>query len=56
MKTPTLIPGCPQALEGSPYAWLLELLAAFDAGDLEAYDAACAKHAPLLNSQARCLI
>jgi 26S proteasome regulatory subunit N9 len=39
------------ALRGSGYEWLAELLAAFNAGDLSAYDALCAKHAAVLNAQ-----
>lgn len=38
-------------LEGSPYAWLGELLAAFNAGDLHAYDRLCEAHAAALNAQ-----
>jgi 26S proteasome regulatory subunit N9 len=39
------------SLRGSGYEWLAELLAAFNAGDLAAYDALCAKHAAVLNAQ-----
>ena len=39
------------ALQGSGYEWLAELLHAFNAGDLAAYDALCAKHAAVLNAQ-----
>ena len=39
------------ALGGSGYEWLAELLGAFNAGDLAAYDALCVKHAALLNAQ-----
>lgn len=38
-------------LDGSSYAWLGEVLAAFNAGDLHRYDALCARHAAALNSQ-----
>jgi len=38
-------------LEGSPYAWLGEVLAAFNAGDLHAYDRLCETHAVSLNAQ-----
>jgi 26S proteasome regulatory subunit N9 len=39
------------ALHGSGYEWLSELLRAFNAGDLSAYDALCVKHAAVLNAQ-----
>ena len=39
------------ALSGSGYEWLAELLGAFNAGDLAAYDALCVKHAAVLNAQ-----
>ena len=39
------------SLNGSGYEWLAELLGAFNAGDLTAYDALCVKHAALLNAQ-----
>ena len=39
------------ALHGSAYEWLAELLGAFNAGDLAAYDALCVKHAAVLNAQ-----
>jgi 26S proteasome regulatory subunit N9 len=39
------------SLGGTQYAWLAELLAVFNAGDLAAYDAFCIKHAVLLNAQ-----
>ncbi len=40
------------ALDASPaYAWLHELLAAFNAGDLATYDALCTRHAAALNAQ-----
>ncbi len=40
-----------RTLQGSGYEWLAELLAAFNAGDLRAYDALCVKHAAMLNAQ-----
>lgn len=40
-----------KVLDSSPYAWLHEMLAAFNAGDLHAYDALCSKHAAVLNQQ-----
>ncbi|KAF8061975.1 RPN9A [Scenedesmus sp. PABB004] len=40
-----------KVLDGSPYAWLAEMLACFNHGDLHAYDALCAKHAAVLNAQ-----
>ena len=39
------------ALGGSDYAWLSQLLAIFNAGDLAAYDAFCSAHAAVLNAQ-----
>jgi hypothetical protein len=44
---------CPQVkvLDGSSYAWLGEVLAAFNHGDLHAYDQLCERHAGALNSQ-----
>jgi len=38
-------------LEDSPYAWLGEMLNAFNHGDLHAYDALCTKYASELNAQ-----
>ena len=38
-------------LDGTPFAWLREMLEAFNAGDLHAYDALCEKHADALNGQ-----
>ncbi len=38
-------------LDGSPYEWLAEMLAAFNHGDLHAYDAICTRHAAALNAQ-----
>lgn len=38
-------------LTGSGYEWLAELLRAFNAGDLAAYDELCKRHAALLNAQ-----
>lgn len=40
-----------QSLQGTEYAWLVEVLAAFNSGDLGAYDALCAKYAAQLNAQ-----
>ena len=40
-----------QALQGSGYEWLAELLAVFNAGDLPGYSAFCTKHAAVLNAQ-----
>ena len=40
-----------KALGGSPYEWLGEMLAAFNHGDLHAYDALCERHAAALNAQ-----
>ncbi len=40
-----------KALSGSPYAWLREMLEAFNHGDLHAYDALCSEHAAALNAQ-----
>ena len=40
-----------KVLGGSPYEWLGELLAAFNHGDLHAYDALCERHAAALNAQ-----
>lgn len=40
-----------KALSESPYAWLREMLEAFNHGDLHAYDALCSKHAAALNAQ-----
>ena len=40
-----------KVLEGSPYAWLGEMLDAFNHGDLHAYDALCSKYATELNAQ-----
>jgi 26S proteasome regulatory subunit N9 len=40
-----------KVLDGSSYAWLGEVLAAFNHGDLHAYDQLCEKHAGALNSQ-----
>jgi 26S proteasome regulatory subunit N9 len=38
-------------LQNSSYAWLHELLECFHAGDIHRYDALCAQHAKVLNSQ-----
>ena len=38
-------------LDGSSFAWLHEMLAVFNAGDLHGYDALCDTHAAALNSQ-----
>ena len=38
-------------LDGSPFAWLHEMLGVFNAGDLHGYDALCDTHAAALNSQ-----
>ena len=40
-----------KVLEGSPYAWLGEMLNAFNHGDLHAYDALCSNYASELNAQ-----
>ncbi|KAK9822645.1 hypothetical protein WJX81_003294 [Elliptochloris bilobata] len=40
-----------KVLDGSSYKWLAEMLAAFNHGDLHAYDALCERHASALNSQ-----
>ena len=40
-----------KVLGGSPYEWLGEMLAAFNHGDLHAYDALCERHAGALNAQ-----
>jgi len=40
-----------KVLDGSSYAWLGEVLAAFNAGDLHGYDALCERHAGALNGQ-----
>lgn len=40
-----------RSLQGSGYEWLRDLLGAFNAGDLSAYDALCVKHAGVLNAQ-----
>lgn len=40
-----------KVLGGSPYEWLGEMLAAFNHGDLHAYDALCECHAAALNAQ-----
>ena len=40
-----------RALEGTPFAWLSEIVVAFNDGDLHAYDALCATHADALNAQ-----
>lgn len=39
------------SLDASPYAWLHQLLKAFNAGDMHGYDALCVKYAAQLNSQ-----
>ena len=39
------------ALDGTAFAWLKEILAAFNDGDLHAYDQLCVKHADALNAQ-----
>ena len=38
-------------LDGTPFAWLHEMLEVFNAGDLHAYDALCEKYADELNGQ-----
>lgn len=38
-------------LDSSPFAWLHELLGAFNAGDFGKYDALCATHSAQLNAQ-----
>lgn len=38
-------------LDASPYAWLHELLAAFNAGDIAKYDQLCVRYAQQLNAQ-----
>lgn len=40
-----------KVLNGSSYAWLGEVLVAFNRGNLHAYDQLCEKHAAALNSQ-----
>lgn len=40
-----------KVLGGSPYEWLGEMLAAFNHGDLHAYDALCERYAAALNAQ-----
>lgn len=40
-----------RVLEGSQYGWLLEVLSAFNNGDLHAYDRLCSQHAVALNGQ-----
>lgn len=40
-----------KSLEGSEYVWVHELLQAFNAGDLDRYDALCTTHAAALNAQ-----
>ena len=40
-----------KTLENTEFAWLLEILAAFNDGDLHAYDALCERHAAALNAQ-----
>mmetsp|Transcript_17557 Transcript_17557/g.30125 ORF Transcript_17557/g.30125 Transcript_17557/m.30125 type:complete len:387 (-) Transcript_17557:300-1460(-) len=40
-----------KVLDDSAYAWLHEVLTAFNAGDLPAYDVLCAKYAAQLNAQ-----
>ena len=40
-----------KVLESSPYAWLGEMLNAFNHGDLHAYDALCSNYASELNAQ-----
>ena len=39
------------ALDGSAFAWLADILGAFNDGDLHAYDDLCVKHADALNAQ-----
>ena len=39
------------ALVGTTFAWLVDILNAFNDGDLHAYDALCVKHADALNAQ-----
>lgn len=40
-----------RVLDGSPYGWLLEVLSAFNNGDLHSYDRLCSEHAAALNGQ-----
>ena len=40
-----------KTLEGSPYAWLGEMLNAFNNGDLHAYDTLCSQYSAQLNAQ-----
>jgi 26S proteasome regulatory subunit N9 len=40
-----------RTLDGTEFAWLLEILAAFNDGDLHAYDALCETYASSLNAQ-----
>ena len=40
-----------KVLEGSQYAWLGEMLNAFNHGDLHAYDTLCSTYASELNAQ-----
>ncbi len=49
--SPTTAHAQVKALDGGPYAWLREMLEAFNHGDLHAYDALCSEHATALNSQ-----
>lgn len=39
------------ALDGSAFAWLADIIGAFNDGDLHAYDELCVKHADALNAQ-----
>ena len=39
------------SLHGGPFAWLHELLEAFNSGDMHRYDDLCAKYATQLNAQ-----
>lgn len=40
-----------EALTGTAFAWLQEIMAAFNDGDLHRYDELCVKHADALNAQ-----
>lgn len=40
-----------QSLQGTQYAWLAEVLMAFNSGDLSAYENLCVKYAAQLNAQ-----
>lgn len=40
-----------RVLNGTQYEWLMEMLSAFNNGDMHAYDHLCSKHASALNAQ-----